>query len=106
MACLPRCVGNIPRTLLMIPTWTYVKRLDGIYVNLFIGSTITVEDVAGTDVELIQKTDYPWSGRIAITESANPPAIHRLRPGAQSHHQCTLHGDPRNPGTEIIEGER
>jgi DUF1680 family protein len=63
----PCCVGNIPRMLLMVPTWTYVKDDDGIYVNLFIGSTIRVSNVAGTDVEMIQKTDYPWSGKIAIT---------------------------------------
>jgi len=63
----PCCVGNIPRTLLMIPTWTYVKSDDGIYVNLFIGSTINVERVAGTDVEMVQKTDYPWSGDVSIT---------------------------------------
>jgi len=62
----PCCVGNIPRTLLMIPTWTYVKSSDGIYVNMFIGSTIKVEKVAGTDVEMIQKTDYPWSGKVTI----------------------------------------
>jgi uncharacterized protein len=65
-AC-PCCVGNIPRTLLMIPTWTYVKDKNGIYVNLFIGSTINVEKVAGTDVEMVQKTDYPWSGDVSIT---------------------------------------
>jgi uncharacterized protein len=65
-AC-PCCVGNIPRTLLMIPTWTYVKGKDAIYVNLFIGSTIRVERVAGTDVEMVQKTDYPWDGRVSIT---------------------------------------
>ncbi|HEV2694428.1 MAG TPA: beta-L-arabinofuranosidase domain-containing protein [Verrucomicrobiae bacterium] len=65
-AC-PCCVGNIPRTLLMIPTWTYAKSDDGIYVNLFIGSTINVERVAGTDVKMVQKTDYPWSGDVAIT---------------------------------------
>ncbi|HXS67395.1 MAG TPA: beta-L-arabinofuranosidase domain-containing protein, partial [Candidatus Polarisedimenticolia bacterium] len=65
-AC-PCCVGNIPRTLLMIPTWTYVKDNNGIYVNLFIGSTINVEKVAGTDVQMVQKTDYPWSGNISIT---------------------------------------
>jgi len=63
----PCCVGNIPRTLLMIPTWTYVKGSDGIYVNLFIGSTINVENVAGTDVEMVQKTDYPWNGKVSIT---------------------------------------
>jgi DUF1680 family protein len=62
----PCCVGNIPRTLLMIPTWTYIKSDSGIYVNLFIGSTINVERVAGTDIEMIQKTDYPWSGNVSI----------------------------------------
>ena len=63
----PCCVGNIPRTLLMIPTWTYVKSGDGIYVNLYIGTTIQVEKVAGTDVEMVQKTDYPWKGDVSIT---------------------------------------
>ncbi len=67
----PCCVGNIPRTLLMIPTWTYVRGDDGLYVNLFIGSTINVEKVSGsggkTDVQMVQKTDYPWSGNVAIT---------------------------------------
>ena len=65
-AC-PCCVGNIPRTLLMVPTWTYVKDKDAIYVNMFIGSTINVERVAGTDVQMVQKTDYPWNGKVAIT---------------------------------------
>ncbi len=69
----PCCVGNIPRTLLMIPTWTYAKSDDGIYVNLFIGSTINVERVAGTDVQMMQKTDYPWSGNVAITVNPKQP---------------------------------
>jgi DUF1680 family protein len=51
----------------MVPTWTYVTGNDGIYVNMFIGSTIKVEKVVGTDVEMVQKTDYPWSGNISIT---------------------------------------
>jgi hypothetical protein len=69
----PCCVGNIPRTLLMIPTWTYVKGKDGIYVNLFIGSTIKVEKVASTNVEMVQETDYPWSGKVAITVKPESP---------------------------------
>jgi len=70
----PCCVGNIPRTLLMLPTWMYVKSADSIYVNLFIGSTLTVEDVAGTDVEIVQATDYPWSGNVSITVN---PAVEK-----------------------------
>jgi len=68
----PCCVGNIPRTLLMMPTWTYVRGDDGLYVNLFVGSTIKVEKVAGTDVEMVQETDYPWSGKVNMTVN---PAI-------------------------------
>jgi uncharacterized protein len=63
----PCCVGNIPRTLLMLPTWTYARGADSIYVNLFIGSTATVENISGTNVEMVQDTDYPKSGKISIT---------------------------------------
>ncbi|MHC4628708.1 MAG: glycoside hydrolase family 127 protein, partial [Planctomycetota bacterium] len=72
----PCCVGNIPRTLLMLPTWTYVKSDDGIYVNLFIGGTVAVEGVAGTNVEMVQATDYPWSGDVSIT--VNPQVQKRF----------------------------
>jgi DUF1680 family protein len=63
----PCCVGNLARTLLMIPTWTYVKSNDGLFVNMFVGSRIHVGQVGGTNVEVIQKTDYPWNGSISIT---------------------------------------
>ena len=68
----PCCVGNIPRTLLMLPTWMYSKGADSIYVNLFVGSSVTVENVAGTDVQMVQATDYPWNGKVEIT--VNPKA--------------------------------
>ena len=70
----PCCVGNIPRTLLMMPTWTYVRGDSGIYVNLFIGSTMKVEKVGGAAVEMVQKTDYPWSGKVAVTVNPAQPA--------------------------------
>ncbi len=71
-AC-PCCVGNIPRTLLMLPTWMYARSADSIYVNLFIGSTATVESIAGTDVQMVQATDYPWDGKVAITVNPATP---------------------------------
>lgn len=63
----PCCVGNIPRTLLMMPTWSYVKGQNALYVNMFVGSRIHVGKVAGTNVEMVQKTNYPWSGDVSIT---------------------------------------
>ena len=68
----PCCVGNIPRTLLMVPTWTYAKSAESVYVNLYIGSTVTLTNAAGTDIEMVQDTDYPWSGKISVT--VNPKA--------------------------------
>jgi DUF1680 family protein len=50
-----------------MPTWVYSKSPDGVYVNLFVGSTIRLENVAGTEVEMVQTTNYPWSGKLAIT---------------------------------------
>ncbi len=63
----PCCVSNIPRTLLMVPTWAYVKSGQGVYVNMFVGSRVHVGDVAGTGVEMVQKTNYPWDGNVRVT---------------------------------------
>lgn len=72
----PCCVGNIPRTLLMLPTWTYTKGKDELYVNLFAGSTVTLDNIAGTSVQLVQTTDYPWNGKVALT--VNPAATKKF----------------------------
>jgi DUF1680 family protein len=72
----PCCVGNIARTLLMFPTWTYAKTAEGVYVNMFVGSTILLENAAGTDVEMTQSTNYPWNGKVAIT--VNPKTAKRF----------------------------
>ena len=68
----PCCVANFPRVLLMLPTWMYAKGPAELCVNLFAGSTINVGEVAGTDVQLVQTTDYPWSGGVSLT--VNPAA--------------------------------
>jgi len=75
----PCCVGNIPRTLLMVPTWSYTKGPDALHVNLFIGSRVNVGKIAGTNVQVVQKTDYPWNGAVAITinpEEAKTFSVH------------------------------
>jgi DUF1680 family protein len=74
-AC-PCCVGNMSRTLLMLPTWMYSKDATGIYVNLFAGNTMTIDNVVGTSVELVQTTDYPWKGSVSIV--VNPAASKRF----------------------------
>jgi uncharacterized protein len=75
----PCCVGNIPRTLLMMPTWVYAKSADGIYVNLFVGSSITLENVGGVDVRMTQATEYPWNGKVAIGVNPKTPRQFSVR---------------------------
>ncbi len=62
----PCCVGNLPRTLLALPSWMYASSPDSVYVNLFIGSTTTLNQIAGTDVQMVQTTDYPWKGDVSL----------------------------------------
>ena len=72
----PCCVGNIPRTLLMLPTWMYATGPDSLYINLFVGSTVEVDTVAGVNVQIVQATNYPWDGKVAIT--VNPQQTAKL----------------------------
>ncbi len=75
----PCCVGNIPRTLLMLPTWMYATGPDSLYVNLFVGSTVEVDNVAGVNVQVVQATNYPWEGKVAITVNPQQHAKFSIR---------------------------
>jgi DUF1680 family protein len=87
----PCCVGNIARTLLMLPTWMYSKGSDGLYVNLFAGSRVTIEDVAGTNVEIVQTTDYPWTGKVTMTVNPSAPKPFTMRLRAPARDVSTLY---------------
>jgi hypothetical protein len=63
----------------MLPTWMYARGPDSVYVNLFAGSAVTVENVAGTDVEIVQATDYPWNGKVTLSISPKAPKRFSLR---------------------------
>ncbi|HWK07518.1 MAG TPA: beta-L-arabinofuranosidase domain-containing protein [Puia sp.] len=104
----PCCVGNIPRTLLMMPTWTYVRGEDALYVNLFVGSTIKVEKIAGTNVEMVQKTDYPWSGHISMTvnpEQSKEFTIHVRVPNRTTSELYTPVPEVRGLKSLVVHGK-
>ena len=90
----------------MIPTWTYVKSDNGIYVNLFIGSTIKIENVAGINVEMVQETTYPWKGDVSI--SVNPEQskeFTRLCENPKPKNKCFIFIKPRSERCEIDQSE-
>jgi uncharacterized protein len=111
----PCCVGNIPRTLLSLPTWMYTTGADGLYVNLFVGSVVTLDNVAGTRVQLMQQTDYPWKGHVAITvnldktkrfsirirvPNRNVSQLYTATPACDGLTSLAVNGAPVNPTIE------
>lgn len=75
----PCCVGNIPRTLLSLPTWMYARSSDALYVNLYLGSKVMIDKLGGTTVQVVQTTDYPWQGKVALTLNPAKPATFALK---------------------------
>jgi hypothetical protein len=87
----PCCVGNIPRTLLQLPTWMYSRSADSVYVNLFVGSTVDIGKVADTDVQMVQETNYPWDGNIAITVNPTESKTFSVRVRVPNRDVSTLY---------------
>jgi DUF1680 family protein len=74
----PCCVGNFPRTLLMLPRWMYAKSADAVFVNLFADSRARIGGVAGTSVEIEQRTEYPWKGAVSLAVRPARPVRFQL----------------------------
>lgn len=60
------CPSNVCRFIPSVPGYMYAQTDSRLYTNLFINSTAQVQ-LGGTAVEVIQKTDYPWSGSVQFT---------------------------------------
>jgi hypothetical protein len=77
------CPPNVARTLASLGGYAYATSDDALYVNLFIqGSVKTI--VAGQDLTLDVRTEYPWDGEVAFKLQLKQPAkfgIHLRVPG-------------------------
>jgi DUF1680 family protein len=76
---VPCCYGNAARTLFELPTWIYARSADTVYVNQFIGSTVTVSNISSTSVQMIQNTAYPWTNTVSITVNPATPTTFTLK---------------------------
>lgn len=64
------CPGNITRFMASVPGYVYAIDKKDVYVNLFVGGNSKLK-VGDTEVELVQKTQYPWNGDIEIDVTPN-----------------------------------
>lgn len=59
------CPANLARLMEELPGLVYAQAPGRFYVNLFVGSTATVT-LDGVRATVMQQTEYPWSGSVAV----------------------------------------
>ncbi len=72
------CPSNLTRFMASLGGYMYAVRMDAIYLNLFAGSTASVE-VGGMKVKLTQETGYPWDGLVKIVLEPQTRASFTIR---------------------------
>lgn len=72
------CTSSGPRGMALLPTFAYMTSEDGIVINAFTPGTAMLR-VGGETVVVKQATQYPNSGRIAITVTVPKPMKFTLR---------------------------
>ena len=72
------CPSNICRFIPSVPGYAYAAKDKDIYVNLFVGGTVT-HALAGRAVTLTQSGGYPWRGDVRLTVDDNRAGTFTLR---------------------------
>ncbi|WMI66227.1 glycoside hydrolase family 127 protein [Aestuariibaculum sp. YM273] len=60
------CAPNVTRTLTEIGNYAYNLSNEGLYVNLFGSNDLKTVTPNGDKLEIEQKTNYPWDGKIVL----------------------------------------
>lgn len=60
------CPVNVCRFIPSFPKYIYARNNNQIFVNLFVNSKVTL-NMEDTRLEVLQKTQYPWKGKVEIT---------------------------------------
>ena len=96
------CPSQICRFLPSIGNYIYGTAQDGIYVNLYMGNTATME-VGRNPVTIKQETGYPWQGTSVLTVGTRRPVKTKLRlriPGWCEAWSLAVNGEILTPPVE------
>ena len=107
------CPSNICRFIPSLPGYVYAVKDKDVYVNLFMSNEARLQ-VGQKEVVLEQQTNYPWSGKVAVTVKKNkagvfalkiripgwvrgqvvPSDLYRYADGKQLHYTVEVNGEP------------
>jgi DUF1680 family protein len=77
------CPANVARLVASLGDYIYGASNDGIWLNLFVGSSTSVK-IGKTDVPLSVETNYPWDGTVKLSlqpKAKTKFALHVRIPG-------------------------
>ncbi len=72
------CPTNVVRLLPALAGYVYARRDDQLYVNLYAEGSARVQ-LAGGEIGILQRSQYPWDGAIAIEISVEEPTDFALK---------------------------
>jgi DUF1680 family protein len=61
------CPPNIVRTIAEVNNYMYSLSDDGLYINMYGGSTLSTKLKDESTIKIEQTTDYPWNGKVLFT---------------------------------------
>lgn len=100
------CPPNVVRTVASVSNYAYGVSDNTVWVNLYGSNTFNSKLHNGSEVRLVQQTDYPWNGdiRVKLADCGSEPPTIKLRiPGWARSATMKLNGRPTEvaltPGT-------
>ena len=89
------CPPSVARTIAEVQGWACGLSDAAIWIHLYGGSVLDTKLADGSPVRLVQKTDYPWDGRIVFTFEKAPGgevALMLRIPGWANHASLRVNG--------------
>ena len=71
------CPTNVTRLIPSVPGYVYAQKGDNLYVNLFVSGSTTVT-INKKQIQVEQKNNYPWDGKLSFLISPKSPVAFNL----------------------------
>jgi DUF1680 family protein len=93
------CPPNTVRTIAEVSNYAYSIAEKGIYINLYGSNRLNTKLKDGSDLKIIQETQYPWDGKIKLTLEQAPKSPFSLFlriPGWSKNAELRINGKIAN----------
>ena len=100
------CPPNIARLIASLGQYVYSANEEELYVHLYAGSEVR-QSFVGREVNLTQRTNYPWEGTVGLTVDMESPVPFTLSvrfPGWCRDMAVAVNGEPIDAAAATVNG--